>query len=357
MKVNCPECQKVFEIPSERLQKYDKQIAFPCPACQKGRIKIELDSASGQPSSEQAFKLRTSSSPVNSSKSSKPPIGGMALKRMVLQRLEDLPPMPQIVLRAREIMADQTAGISDLVNLLQNDQSIVTKVLRLSNSAYYGLSGKISTVQHAAVLLGQKTLSEVITMAGVSDLMGKELTGYDMDSGDLWRHSLAVGFGAQFLADRLKPQLSNDAFVAGLIHDGGKIILDEYVLQRKAEFETYLADGEQTYLEAEKDLLGVDHSEIAADICKKWNLPEAIHHPIRWHHCPSRSGGSELALFLHVADYFAKMSGMGTGLDDLRYQMEESAIENLGYQEEDLDSLLVDVMESVDRIAQDFQDI
>ena len=146
-------------------------------------------------------------------------------------------------------------------------------------------------------------------------------------------------------------------FRSGLIHDGGKIILDEYVLQRKAEFETYLADGEQTYLEAEKDLLGVDHSEIAADICKKWNLPEAIHHPIRWHHCPSRSGGSELALFLHVADYFAKMSGMGTGLDDLRYQMEESAIENLGYQEEDLDSLLVDVMESVDRIAQDFQDI
>ncbi len=357
MKVNCPECQKVFEIPREHLKKYDKQIAFPCPACQKGRIKIELDSVSGQPSSGPALKLKKKKSPVTPSISSQQPISGMALKRMILQRLEDLPPMPQIVLRAREIMADQTAGISDLVNLLQNDQSIVTKVLRLSNSAYYGSSGKISTVQHAAVLLGQKTLSEVITMAGVSDLMGKELPGYGMDAGDLWRHSLAVGFGAQYLADRLKPQLSNEAFVAGLIHDGGKIILDEYVLQRKAEFETYLADGEQTYLEAEKDLLGVDHSEIAADICKKWILPEAIHHPIRWHHRPSRSGGSELALFLHVADYFAKMSGMGTVLDDLRYQMEENAIETLGYQEAELDSLLVDVIESVDKIAQDFQDI
>ncbi|MEJ2170278.1 MAG: HDOD domain-containing protein [Desulfobacterales bacterium] len=357
MKVNCPECQKVFEIPGEHLKKYDKQIAFPCPACQKGRIKIELDSASKQPSSGQPLKLRTNKTPVTPSKNSKQPISGMALKRRVLQRVEDLPPMPQIVLRAREIMADQTAGISNLVNLLQNDQSIVTKVLRLSNSACYGLSGKISTVQHAAVLLGQKTLSEVITMAGVSDLMGKELPGYGMDAGDLWRHSLAVGFGAQYLAERLKPQLSDDAFVAGLIHDGGKIILDEYVLQRKAEFETFLADGEQTYLEAEKDLLGVDHSEIAADICKKWILPEAIHHPIRWHHRPSRSGGSELALFLHVADYFAKMSGMGTGLDDLRYQVEESAIESLGYQEAELDSLLVDVMESVDKIAQDFQDI
>jgi len=357
MKVNCPECQKAFEIPREHLQKYDKQIAFPCPACQKGRIKIELDSVSGRPASEQALKLKKKNFPVNSSKDSQQPLRGMALKRMVLQRLEDLPPMPQIVLRARKIMADQTAGISELVDLLQKDQSIVTKVLRLSNSAYYGLSGKISTVQHAAVLLGQKTLNEVITMAGVSDLIGKELPGYGMDAGDLWRHSLAVGFGAQYLADRLKPKLSNDAFVAGLIHDGGKIILDEYVLQRKAEFETFLADGEQTYLEAEKALLGVDHSEIAADICKKWILPEGIHHPIRWHHRPSGSGGSDLALFLHVADYFAKMSGMGTGLEDLRYQVEESAIETLGYQEEELDSLLVDVMESVDKIAQEFRDI
>jgi HD-like signal output (HDOD) protein len=357
MKVICPECQKVFEIPKEHLKKYDKQIAFPCPACQKGRIKIELDSTSERPSSEQALKLKPKVSRINPLKDAKQPVSGMALKRMVLQRVQDLPPMPQIVLRAREIMADQTAGISDLVNLLQNDQSIVTKVLRLSNSAYYGLSGKISTVQHAAVLLGQKTLSEVITMAGVSDLMGKELPGYGMDAGDLWRHSLAVGFGAQYLADRLKPRLSNDAFVAGLIHDGGKIILDEYVLQRREEFDTYLGDGDQTYLEAEKDLMGVDHCEIAADICRKWLLPEAIHLPIRWHHHPSRSGGSELALFLHVADYFAKMSGMGTGPDDLHYPMEEDALESLGLQEEELDTLLVDVMESVEKIAEDFQDI
>lgn len=357
MKITCPECQKVFEIPRERLKRYDKQIAFPCPSCKKGQIRIEMNSAADEPSAAKPRKIMKKIVPPKPLEAAKQPPSGMALKRLVLQRLEELPPMPQIVLRAREIMADQTAGISDLVALLQNDLSIVTKVLRLSNSAYYGLSGKISTVQHAAVLLGQKTLSEVITMAGVSDLMGKELPGYGMDSGDLWRHSLAVGFGAQLLAARVKPQLSNDAFVAGLIHDGGKIILDEYVLQRQEEFETYMADGEQTYLEAEKDLMGVDHCEIAADICKKWMLPDAIHLPIRWHHNPSRSGGNELALFLHVADYFAKMSGMGTGPDDLHYQMEEDAVESLGFQEDELDALLVDVMESVEKIAEEFQDI
>lgn len=93
-------------------------------------------------------------------------------------------------------------------------------------------------------------------MVGISNLMGDKLEGCGFDNGDLWRHSLAVGFGAQFLADRVEPHLSNDAFIAGLIHDAGKIVLDEYVLERKDEVETFRADGDQTFLDVEKKLLG-----------------------------------------------------------------------------------------------------
>ena len=357
MEATCPECQKVFEISKERLKKYDTQVKFDCPACKKGLITIDLDSKSTQQDSAPPFKVKRQASTSMSAATSTQPPSGTALKRKILRKLEDLPPMPQIVIKAREIMADPNAGINDLVKLFEKDQSIVTRVLRLGNSAYYGVSGKIATVKHAAVLLGQKTLSEVITMAGISNLMGKELEGYGFDSSDLWRHSLAVGFGAQFLADRVRPYLSNDAFVAGLIHDAGKIVLDEYVLERKGEVETFMADGEHTFLDVEKKLLGVDHSEIAANICKKWIIPDAITHAIRWHHRPSHSSGSEMALFLHVADYFAKMSGMGTSLDDLNYQMEEGSFESLGFEEEELDYLLVDVMESVETIAAEFQDI
>jgi HD-like signal output (HDOD) protein len=356
MEVSCPECQKVFEISNDRLKQYDKQIKFDCPACKKGVITIEVDLKSTPPGPAPSFKARRQDSSSMSAASAPPP-SGTALKRKILRKMEDLPPMPQIVIRAREVMADPNAGINDLVKLFEKDQSIVTKVLRLGNSAYYGVSGKIATVQHAAVLLGQKTLSEVITMAGVSNLMGKELAGYGFDSGDLWRHSLAVGFGAQFLADKVKPLLSNDAFVAGLIHDAGKIVLDEYIHERKGEVETFMAVEEHTFLDFEKKLMGVDHADIAATICKKWVIPDPITQAIRWHHYPARSNGSKMALFLHVADYFAKMSGMGTSLDDLNYQMEEGAFESLGFQEEELDYLLAEVMESVEIIAAEFQDI
>ena len=351
MEANCPACQKVFEIPDEHLKKYDKQIQFDCPACKKGQITIDPDIKS----TPVKIKRQASSSP-STARTAQPPRGA-ALKKIILRKMEDLPPMPQIVIKAREVMGDPKAGINDLVKLFEKDQSIVTKVLRLGNSAYYGVSGKIATVKHAAVLLGLKTLGEVITIAGISNLMGRELKGYGFDSGDLWRHSLAVGFGAQFLADRVKPGLSNDAFVAGLIHDAGKIVLDEYVLERKDEVKTFMAVGEHTFLDAERKLLGLDHSEIAGNICKKWIIPDSITRAIRWHHRPSHSAGNEMALFLHVADYFAKMSGLGSSINDLNYQMEEDAFESLGFEEEELDYLLVDVMESVQTIAEEFQDI
>jgi HD-like signal output (HDOD) protein len=354
MEATCPECQKVFEIPAQRLKKYDKPIQFDCPACKKGRITIDL----GIPSTPVKIKRQASSKKSTARSRPAQPATGTALKRKILRKMEDLPPMPQIVIKAREFMGDPNAGINDLVKLFEKDQSIVAKVLRLGNSAYYGVSGKIATVKHAAVLLGLKTLSEVITMAGISNLMGRELKGYGFDSGDLWRHSLAVGFGAKFLADRIKPSLSNDAFVAGLIHDAGKIVLDEYVLERKDEIATFMAVGDHTYLDAEKNLLGLDHAEIAGNICKKWIIPDSITQGIRWHHRPSsRPGGNEMSLILHVADYFAKMSGMGTSINDLSYQMEADAFESLGFEEEELDYLLVDVMESVETIAAEFQDI
>ncbi len=318
---------------------------------QKGQITIDPDIKS----TPVKIKRQASSSP-STARTAQPPRGA-ALKRIILRKMEDLPPMPQIVIKAREVMADPNAGINDLVKLFEKDQSIVTKVLRLGNSAYYGVSGKIATVKHAAVSLGLKTLGEVITIAGISNLMGRELIGYGFDSGDLWRHSLAVGFGAQFLADRVKPGLSNDAFVAGLIHDAGKIVLDEYVLERKDEVKTFMAVGEHTFLDAERNLLGLDHSEIAGNICKKWIIPDSITQAIRWHHRPPHSDGNEMALFLHVADYFAKMSGLGSSINDLNYQMEEDAFESLGFEEEELDYLLVDVMESVQTIAEEFQEI
>jgi HD-like signal output (HDOD) protein len=105
-------------------------------------------------------------------------------------------------------------------------------------------------------------------VAGSSGFLNKTLKGYGLDSKIFWRHSLAVAFGSKFIAGRVRPELENDAFVAGLIHDAGKIMLDQHIFERKATFEEFMKDGHQSFLRAEKEILGFDHSEIGSEVCK-----------------------------------------------------------------------------------------
>jgi HD-like signal output (HDOD) protein len=336
MRVECLKCHKVFDIPDERLP-MGKQIAFSCPDC-NGTIELDL-----------TWKSRKDHAPALSSDKKLPK--GEALKKKILRTVKNLPPMPQTVLKAREIMANPNSDFKELGELLETDQAIAAKVLKLANSSYYGLSGKVSSIQHASVVLGHKALGELITMGGTASILGKTLEGYGLDSGALWKHSLGVAFGSRIIANRRSPALSNDAFVSGLIHDAGKLILDQHILERKELFQEFMADGRQSFLAAEKQILEFDHSEIASEVCKNWNIPQALATAIKYHHYPSRSQGDELAYIVHMADAITMMTGLGLGVDGMLYEVDNEAMNVLGLQEEDLNSIMEEVLESVQKIS------
>lgn len=309
MIITCTHCQKEYNIPDERLSAYKKNIVFPCPAC-KENIEVVLDvkeNAAGNLSAE--TKTVQETPPANAASSKMP--SGQALKEKILRSVKDLPPMPQVAYKAREVIADSKSSFTDLAEVIKTDQAIVTRVLKLANSAYYGVSGKVSSVQHASVVLGMKTLMELLTLACASSSLSKTLKGYNLEAGDLWKHSLAVAFGSQVIANKKKPDLAQDAFSAGLIHDVGKIILDRHVLDRKETFEAFVQDGKESFLQAEKTILGFDHSQIASEVCERWRIPQQLSTAIKYHHSPSRSNGNELAYIVHVADMIAIMSGIG----------------------------------------------
>ena len=352
MKVECLNCQKVYNIPDERLP-MGKKVAFPCPNC-KERISLDLRSTPEKEiSSDISLDVEKDQKKVTTP--AKAPLNdlasGDALKEKLLKSLKDLPPMPQVVFKAKEIMANPASDLKQLSKVIQTDMSIVTKILRMANSSYYGLPGKVSSVDHATVLLGQNTLGEVITMAGISGLLEKSLQGYNLESGDLWRHSMAVAFGSKILAERKNSELINDAFIAGLLHDAGKIILNNPVLERKELFDSFMEDDQQTFLKAETEILGFDHSEIASEMCIRWNIPESISLAIKYHHYPSRSNGDELAYILHVADYIATLSGIGIGADDILYEVEEGALDFLNLTQKTISELVLEVIESNNKIA------
>ena len=337
MKVECSTCKVQFNIPDENLPK-DKKIAFPCPKC-KGIIELDL-SGYKTVESAQADVVKQDF------------LKGEALKKKILKSVRDLPPMPQTVIKAREIMSDPHSDFKSLADLFETDQAIAAKVLKLANSPYYGMGGKVSSIQHASVVLGYKTLGELITMGGTSSLLGKNLDGYGLDAGALWKHSLAVAFGAKMIAEMKEPSLMNDAFTSGLIHDAGKLILDRYVAERWQLIEDFMGNDGVTFLDAEKSILELDHPEAAFEVCGVWNIPRPLTTAIRYHHHPTRSHENMLAYIIHVADAIAMMTGLGLGIDSTFYRMDETAMEFVGLDEDDVNKVMAGIIESVKKISE-----
>ncbi|MDY6954391.1 MAG: HDOD domain-containing protein, partial [Thermodesulfobacteriota bacterium] len=260
MRIECPNCHKAYDIPDERLP-HGKRIKFPCPSC-KSLVRVLL------PSQERGGPCDPDSVSTTGSGEEAPDSG--ALKREILEAVGDLPPMSEAMHKARKVLADPNSSFKDLAIVFVTDQAIAARVLKLANSAYYGLSNQVSSIQHAAVVLGYRTLGELVTVASSSELMNKALNGYGLESGALWQHSLAVAFGSKFIAGKKAPALVNDAFAAGLIHDAGKLILDDYIVERREAFSACLSGDHGVLVRAEKEVLGVDHAEIASEICNKW---------------------------------------------------------------------------------------
>jgi predicted Zn finger-like uncharacterized protein len=348
MRIDCPNCNKEYKIQDEKLP-FGKKIAVKCPAC-KNRIIIDLRSKSDQKKSLQPSKPDEKQKTAVSFNKKSP--SGMTLKYGILRTLGDLPVMPHIVHKAQEILANPDSDLKELASLIEIEQAIATSVLKLANSTYYGMSGKVASIKQASVLLGYKTLGELITLAGISGLMGRSLKGYNLNSEELWRHSIAVAVGSRIIASRKDPEFGNEAFFAGLVHDVGKLVLDQHVYERKDDFEMFMGDGQHTFLNAEKKILGFDHSELAFELCQKWQIPSNQMVAIRFHHYPSKSKGHELAYILHMADCIAMMNGYGTGNDSMMYEMEEGTLEFLCFQDKDVNAIRSQVLESVEKMLE-----
>ncbi len=305
MNVQCSQCQSAYDIPDERLP-FGKEISFPCPSCQT-MIDLDLTGATPDdpdPPAEEA--AANDSQTVDESQTQHPNYPkGDELKTKIFKHLKNLPPIPHIILKAREAMTDPKKGFKELSQAIESDQAIATLVLKLANSAYYGMAGKVGSIRRASVVLGFKTISELIMVAGANSMLNKHLEGYDLDPGFMFEHSLAVAFASRAIAKMKNPDVESDAFAAGLIHDVGKLVLDTHIVERKDLVESILQANKNDFLRAEKQVLGFDHAQMAAWICERWNFPKNLTLAIRYHHQPERASVGKFAHILHLADDLA----------------------------------------------------
>jgi len=347
MIIECSNCTKKFKIEEDRLPQ-DKIVAFPCKNCGE---KFRLDLRTGQPINEKSKKPGPSGAKLAQTPLTADETDEKGLKDKIIKSVKELPPMPQVIIKTQEVISDSNADAKKIAEVIETDQSVATKVLKVANSVYFGMSGKISSISHASVVLGHKILEEIVTLAGAEGILAGKLPGYGYDSKDLWKHSLAVAFASKIIANSKNPELVKEAHMTGLIHDVGKIILDGYIVEKKAEIESFMEKEEKTFFEAESQYLGFNHADIASDVCKKWKFPESINIAIKYHHQPGGSDGSELCYILHMADYIATLSGIGYDSDDILYELEEGTMDYLNFSNENVSEIVLKVTESVNKIS------
>lgn len=270
------------------------------------------------------------------------PVPPPGLKSHILRSLVKLPPMPQVILRAREVMEDPDSGLRDLARLIAADPALTAKVLALANSAYYGISGQVSSVQHAAVLLGQRALGDLIILSATAVLLEGDLAGYGLRPHVVWRHSLAAALIARSLARRRFPGLETDAFIVGLLHDIGKLILNPFAPTRFAGGAAEPVPDGSAGLEIERRWFGLDHAEAVALACRFWRFPDAQVRGLRYHHDPTGSSRSALAHIAHLADALAHRAGFGGGRGP-EPELVESTLEFLQLAPADLPPLQADM--------------
>jgi putative nucleotidyltransferase with HDIG domain len=347
MIIECSLCAKKFKIQEDRLPK-GKIVTFPCKNCGDNfRLDLRTEKTIGEKSN--GFAPGDTDSAANSQAVND--TDDKSLKDQILKSVKELPPMPQVVIKTRELLADSNANVAKIASVIETDQGIATKVLKVANSSYYGLSGKISSISHASVVLGNQIIEEVVTLAGTEGILAGKLAGYGYDSKDLWKHSLAVAFGSKMLSDPENADLVKAAHMAGLIHDVGKIILDSYIVEQKEEIESYMEKEEKAFLDAESQYFGFNHAEIAAEVCKKWNFPDSINDAIKYHHEPGKSDGNQLAYILHMADFIAITGGIGYDNDDILFELEKGTMDHLNLTNEGMSEMVLKVAESVSQIS------
>jgi HD-like signal output (HDOD) protein len=225
-------------------------------------------------------------------------------------RIKRLAGMPHVVWRLMEALSDEDVGISELARIIESDQALTSKVLSLANSAYYGFSQQITTVERAAVLIGFQELQMLALGAGLSDVFDVSKVPPGFDGEGLWLHCFAVSWLARELALVSDYPAPGEAMIAGLLHDLGKLVLATHLSEEFAKLLQLEAQG-VPYPEAEARLK-LYHTNVGYWLAKRWELPALYQEAIRYHHAPSpQLPYYQTTYLVYLANRVAKSLGYG----------------------------------------------
>ncbi|MHB9099757.1 MAG: HDOD domain-containing protein [Syntrophales bacterium] len=267
----------------------------------------------------------------------------------ILRSVQHVPAFPMTIRRVTELLQDENFSVLEVANVIQFDQAITANILRMCNSAYFGIRFRIGTLNEAVMYLGKENIITAVQTSGVSRFFKKAAKGYVPQANDLWTHSVSVALMSQILFKRIYDREQPVLYTAALLHDVGKVILGEYVHESFAQIMDLVYREGCSFLEAEERLFGINHASIGGKIAERWNFPEEISTAIVFHHRPDLTVDTETIFpwLIYLADQTCSMMGVGGGQDGLAYRAISDVAKRFQLRDKDIEACMVQLFEDM----------
>ncbi len=270
----------------------------------------------------------------------------------IILKIQEISTLPQVLKQMLDVTADPTSGASDLQDILKSDPALTTKILKVANSAYYGLSQKVTNVKRAIIFLGFKTIKNLSVAVSVSDMFKSDEIIMGYSRGELWKHSVSVALCAKSISQRIGLMEAEDIFTAGIMHDVGIIMEDQYINEF---FKMVLMDddlAQNGIIETERKIFGFDHATLGEKVVLQWKIPEEIATIISYHHKPrvAPEDYKKQISIIYLADVICSEKKIGAVLNTKINKPDlDAAMKELSFVKEDITVITNDLNGEIER--------
>lgn len=227
----------------------------------------------------------------------------------IIKTVEHIPTLPIVSKQIMLLLGDENVSLKQVAELIERDQALTVRILKIANSAFYGTLSKVSNIDHAMVILGIQEIRSILFAFSVHGFFSRDKTdGFDRTR--FWRHSVVCSQVAKYLARYFNVANDETLFLSALIHDIGKVVLDQYFHEEFLQILDYVSSKEESFSKAEKEVVGITHYQLAAKLLQQWKFPEKVYMQVFYHHAPWHDKNYMTgSIIVYLANIFTKLAG------------------------------------------------